>query len=219
MKFQAVLFDMDGTLADNASFHEKAWRECLKEKYGYALLQGDPRVHGGKTPSILSAILGEEFNDASAKEFHQYKEARYRELAHDKIQAVAGLHEYLAELKNKNIAIALVTSADKTNTKFVLDALGLQDVFSVCVLGEDVQYGKPNPEPFLLAANLLKILPEHCLVHEDAIVGVWAAVAAGTTVAALATSQSKDSLLIEGATWAANDFAAWLDVVRREQLL
>ena len=214
VSFRGVLFDMDGTLTPNAHFHHEAWTECLLERYGYHLAPDDPRVHGGKTWFILESVLGRSLPANEAHEFHEWKEARYRELARGRIQAMPGLLEYLDWLEARNVQVAIVTSADRTNTEFVLGALGLESRFLVRVLGEDVQNGKPHPEPFLTGAAKLGLDPRECIAHEDALVGVKSALGAGARVAAITSTQPEQALLEVGAAWAVPDFAAWLEVVR-----
>ncbi len=215
IQFQAVLFDMDGTLAQNAQLHHLAWEVCLLEYYGYILASDEARVHGGKTKGIVESLLGNVFPDnESALEFHEYKEAKYREIAKGKIQAVAGLEKFLDYLEENGKKIALVTSADIKNTLFVLKDLNLESRFQIRVMGEDVKNGKPHPEPFLLGATRVGILASECLVFEDSLIGVRSGVAAGARVIGVATMQSKAALLEAGATWAVMDYIECLELFR-----
>ncbi len=205
--FKAVLFDMDGTLAENAHLHHQAWEVCLLERYGYTLSPTESKVHGGKTKAIVESLLGNVFpDDASADEFHEYKEEKYRKIAKGKIVPVAGLLEFLDYLEAREIKMALVTSADIKNTKFVLADLNLESRFPIRVMGEDVKRGKPDPEPFLLGASKLGVPAEDCLVFEDSLIGVKSGVSAGARVVGVATMQSKAALLEAGATWAVSDY-------------
>jgi beta-phosphoglucomutase len=211
IEFKAVLFDMDGTLAENAQLHHEAWAVTLLERYGYALSPTESKVHGGKTKAIVESLLGNVFtDDASAEEFHEYKEAKYREIAQGKIVPVAGLLEFLDYLEQRGVKIALVTSADVKNTKFVLGDLNLESRLKVRVMGEDVKRGKPDPEPFALGASKLGVPAKDCLVFEDSLIGVKSGVAAGARVVGVATMQSKTALLEAGATWAVSDYVECL---------
>lgn len=209
--FDAVLFDMDGTLTDNARFHGAAWLEFLKTNFDYDLEPSDHRIHGGKTKWILETILEREFTESAALELHLEKEALYRELATGQIKPVNGLVHYLEWLRVAGKRIALVTSADALNTKFVLGALGLEDTFSVRVLGGDVERGKPDPQPFALGAVRIGVAPERCLSHEDSIAGVQSARAAGTLVCGVQSWLSANELEQAGATFTTSDYAAWLE--------
>jgi HAD superfamily hydrolase (TIGR01509 family) len=211
--YRAVLFDMDGTLTNNAHFHDLAWRAIMQERFGYRLAEHDQRVHGGKTADIVFALTGQRLLGAEAEDFHQAKEAQYRDLARGHITAIAGLSDYLAWLAAKAIPIALVTSADATNTEFVLSALGLAETFGIRVLGEDVLHGKPHPEPFLLGAERLGVAITDCLVHEDSLAGVGSGVAAGAVVAGISSNQPASALAEAGAQFVVGDYVEWLEML------
>jgi HAD superfamily hydrolase (TIGR01509 family) len=211
---KGVLFDMDGTIAVNAHHHHDAWIETMRERYQYDVAPDEPRVHGGKTKGIMESLLEREIPEAEAAEFHEFKEARYREIARDQLEPVAGLFDYLEFLRTRDIPVALVTSADLTNTLFVLEAFKLLETFSVRVLGSDVKNGKPHPEPFLTGAMKLGLEPGDCLTHEDAPIGVRSASAAGTRVVGMATMQPPESLRAAGATWVVPDYTAWLEMIQ-----
>jgi beta-phosphoglucomutase len=213
--FKAVLFDMDGTLAENAQLHHRAWEVTLLERYGYSLSPTETKVHGGKTKAIVESLLGNVFpDDASANEFHEYKEEKYRQIASGKIVPVAGLLEFLDYLEHRGVKIALVTSADLKNTKFVLGDLNLESRFVVRVMGEDVKRGKPDPEPFALGASKLGVPAEDCLVFEDSLIGVQSGISAGARVVGVATMQSKAALLEAGAHWAVTDYVESLELFK-----
>jgi HAD superfamily hydrolase (TIGR01509 family) len=210
---QGVLFDMDGTLAENAHFHHDAWIETMLERYGYRVAPDETRVHGGKTPFIVESLLGRQIDPFEAAEFHEFKEARYRDLARGKILPVAGLFGYLDWLEVRGIRKTIVTSADVTNADFVLGSLGIRDRFESVVLGEHVSQGKPHPEPFLLGAARLGLDASVCLAHEDAPVGVQSASRAGAQVVGMLTLQSSQALLEAGASWTVRDYSEWLRVL------
>jgi HAD superfamily hydrolase (TIGR01509 family) len=211
---KGVLFDMDGTLAVNAHHHHEAWIETMRERYGFEVAPDEPRVHGGKTKGIMESLLGREISFEEAAEFHEYKEARYRQIARGRLEPVAGLFEYLQFLRTHGIPVALVTSADLTNTLFVLEDFKLETIFQVRVLGSDVRNGKPHPEPFLTGASKLGLEPGACLAHEDAPIGVRSAVTAGTRVVGMATLQPAETLREAGASWVVPDYLAWLKVIK-----
>ncbi len=211
---KGVLFDMDGTLAMNAQHHHDAWIETMQERYGFEVAPDEPRVHGGKTKGIVESLLGREISLEEAAEFHEYKEARYREIARGRLEPVAGLFEYLEFLRTHGIPVALVTSADLTNTLFVLEDFKLETTFQVRVLGSDVRHGKPHPEPFLMGASKLGLEPGACLAHEDAPIGVRSAARAGTRVVGMATLQPAEALREAGASWVVPDYLAWLEIIK-----
>ncbi len=211
---KGVLFDMDGTIAVNAQHHHDAWIETMRQRYQYEVAPDEPRVHGGLTKGIMESLLERQIPESEAAEFHEFKEARYRELARGKLTPVAGVFEYLEFLRVRDIPVALVTSADWNNTLFVLEAFKLLETFSVRVLGSDVKNGKPHPEPFLTGAKKLGLPPGDCLTHEDAPIGVRSAVGAGTRVVGMTTMQTAQSLRAAGATWVVPDYTVWLRMIQ-----
>ena len=174
---EAVLFDMDGTLVDSDAAVERAWRVWAAE-YG-----ADPAAvlavaHGAPAERTVRLIRP----DLTAAEV-AVAAARQLALQYDDLSDVvptAGAHELLAALR---LPWAIVTSADVRLAKARLGAAGIDPPVLVTV--EDVRVGKPDPEGYLRAAGLLGVAPQHCLVVEDAEVGVAAGRAAGAQVAAL----------------------------------
>ncbi|WP_425145873.1 HAD family hydrolase [Deinococcus sp.] len=208
---QAVLFDMDGVLTDNNHFHRAAWKELASELLALDLSEDDlnHKVDGGRNPEIIERLTGRAPTPELAQRFHHAKEERYRELARGQLRAVAGLQDYLAGLKRLNIPAVIVTSADLINTEFALEALGIAHFFAGRILGEDVQRGKPDPQPYSMGAALLGLAAADCLAHEDAVNGVKSAAGAGCRVVALSTTQRGEVLLAAGAALAVPDFSGW----------
>lgn len=206
-----VLFDMDGVLMSNNVFHRRAWREVALSHMGLSLteLDLDIKVDGGRNPEIMQRLTGRPPTPEEAMTFHTAKEERYRDLARGALREVAGLSAYLDALTERWISYALVTSADRVNVEFGLEALGLTHRFPKRILGEDVTRGKPHPEPFERGAALLDLDPRHCLAHEDAVSGVMSAAAAGCAVVALSTTQTEAALLAAGARLVVPDFQNW----------
>ena len=206
-----VLFDMDGVLTGNNQFHRRAWQEVARSHLNLELSEHDldTKVDGGRNPEIMQRLTGRLPTPEEAETFAQVKEGRYRELARGALSEVAGLSAYLDALDERGLPYALVTSADTENVEFGLAALGLTHRFPLRILGHDVQWGKPHPEPFLRGAALLGLNPSTCLAHEDAVNGVKSAVGAGCTVIALSTTQTRAPLLAAGARLVVPDFTGW----------
>jgi len=174
---EAVLFDMDGTLVDSDAAVERAWRTWAGEydvepSAVLAVAHGAPaeRTVGLVRPDLPPA----EATEAAARQL----ELQYDDLSD--VVATPGAHELLAALR---LPWAIVTSADVRLAKARLGAAGI--VAPLLVTVDDIRVGKPDPEGYLRAAELLGVAPERCLVVEDAAVGVRAGRAAGAQVAAL----------------------------------
>ncbi|RSM60329.1 haloacid dehalogenase [Actinoplanes sp. ATCC 53533] len=176
---EAVLFDMDGTLVDSDAAVERAWRTWAAE-YGVdpaavlAVAHGAPaeRTVGLVRPDLTGA------DAAAAVAAARQLELQYEDLSD--VVPTPGAHELLAALR---LPWAIVTSADARLAKARLGAAGIAAPLLITV--DDVRVGKPDPEGYLRAAELLGVAPERCLVVEDAEVGVAAGRAAGAQVAAL----------------------------------
>lgn len=206
-----VLFDMDGVLTANNSFHRQAWQEVAATILGLNLTEHDldTKVDGGRNPEIIERLTGTYPDAALANHFDDAKEGRYRELAKDALREVAGLSAYLDALEARGIPYALVTSAGQLNIEFALAQLGLGQRFRQQITAHDVTQGKPHPEPYQRGAALLGVDPAHCLAHEDAANGVKSAADAGCTVVALTTTAPENALLAAGASLAVPDFTNW----------
>lgn len=208
--FDAVLFDMDGTICDSTPFHNAAWDEFARAHLGSGLEPGDPRLIPGRTIDVLKSVFGREIAEHEFQSLHDDKEMRYHRLAHGKMSPLRGLNEYLVWLREHGLATALVTNAPQINIDFSLPELGLEGAFSLTLGAEDVARGKPHPDPFLEACRQLGVAPERALVHEDSALGISAGVAAGCPVAAVLTGIDEEEAKQAGARWAFSDYSVWL---------
>ena len=209
--FDAVLFDMDGTICDSTAFHNAAWDEFARRHGGFGLAPDDPRLIPGRTIDVIRSVLGREIGAEEEQSLHDDKERRFHELARGKMAPLAGLREYLDWLVGKGVATALVTNAPRINIDFSLPELGLTDAFDLTLGAEDVLRGKPHPDPFLEACRRLGVAPERALVHEDSSLGIAAGVAAGCPVAAVLTGMDEAAARSVGARWAFPDYRIWME--------
>jgi beta-phosphoglucomutase family hydrolase len=186
----AVIFDMDGVLVDNAFFHERAFVEYFSQ-YGTRFT---PEMFGRGNEDLMAELFPNESKERR-QEFAAGKEAYYRQIYEPHIKPVAGLLELLQELKKNNIPIAVGSSAPVENIDFVLEKLKIRNYFDVVVVAAMVQRAKPAPDIYLKSAELLNIKPENCLVFEDALAGINAALSAKMKVVGVATSLPKEKLM------------------------
>lgn len=181
-KIQAVIFDLDGVIVDTAKYHFLAWKELamsLKipfDEHDNEKLKGVSRIKS------LEYILSKgKLNHTSLEKETLATQKNLRYLEHistiDQSDILPGIIDFLEDLKKNKIKIAL-GSASK-NANFILERLNISHYFDAIIDGNMTQKGKPDPETFLLAADLLCCKPVHCLVVEDASKGVDAALSAG----------------------------------------
>ncbi len=186
---RAFIFDMDGTLVDNARYHTQAWLQMLADLGQQVTAEELHRWSSGKTNGqILRHVLGPGLSDEQIAELAERKETRYRAAYGPHRKLVAGLDRFLREATRQGVPMAVATSAGRVNIEFVLDELDILPLFGAIVSGGDVRTGKPDPEVFLLAAQRLGVDPKRCLVFEDSLVGIEAAIRAGMKAVAITTS-------------------------------
>ena len=189
MKYSALIFDMDGTLVHNMPIHNQAWQDTLAE----AGVQIDKdefnrATTGKKTAEILRLMLGAQLSDADLAYWEQRKEALYRERYACCREPLPGLLHLLEQAQSLGLRMAVATAAPPDNIGFILDELDLRRYFDAVVGGQDVKFGKPDPEIFLKSARTLGVEPSACLVFEDALSGIEAARRAGMAAVMICTT-------------------------------
>lgn len=194
--FAAVLFDLDGTLVDSTPVVLRSWaRWAVEEGVDPARLRG---FHGVPAASIVRAVLADtpsRWNEATDR-------IQRLELADtDGVVALPGAREALASLSGDSPDgrpwSAIATSCDRQLYAVRAAAAGIAAP-RVTVTASDVEHGKPSPDPWLLAARLLGVAAEACLVVEDAPNGLRAAKAAGCGTLAVVTTTARDELVSTG---------------------
>ncbi|MGX9219138.1 HAD family hydrolase [Massilia varians] len=189
MTQRAFVFDMDGTIVDNMAFHTDSWLRFF-ELRGQVLdadefFRATAGRHGRE---IMRSYLGEHLTDDELALLDHEKESLYRELYAPHRKAVDGFDALIALAKANGVKLAVGTAAPPANVEFTLDGLDLRRHFDAIVGALDVARGKPHPDVFLKAAELCGVAPEHCIVFEDAPLGVEAARRAGMRCIVLTTT-------------------------------
>jgi HAD superfamily hydrolase (TIGR01509 family) len=216
---KAVIFDLDGVLVDSHPIHEAAWKALLREE-GLNPAAMDPAFLQAGHPrrEILRHYLGP-LDPGELERLGQRKDELYY-VAAKALDAKSGVLRVLRELTAANILCALASSAGRLRTHNSLARFGMTGYFSAIVTGEDVRAPKPAPDIFLLAAQKLAVAPRACVVVEDSVAGVQAAVAAGMTCVGFAPAQRLPELRQSGAQGLVsalpeNAVRYFQDVVRR----
>lgn len=192
---KGVIFDWDGVVIDSSAQHERSW-EILAEEISRPLPEGHFKLgFGKKNQVIIPEILGWATDAAEIAALSDRKEAIYRELVRQSgVQILPGARELVSALRLEGIPRAIGSSTPRGNLDAIFAATGLGELFDAVVCGDDVVHGKPAPDVFLLAAQMLGLPPAECLVLEDAHAGIEAARRAGIPVLAVATTNPLSEL-------------------------
>lgn len=193
-QIKAVLWDMDGVIADSGPYHLAAWQEIFGKRGVKYTAEDFKQIFGLRNDKIIRKTLGEELTKAEVRAIATEKEETFRRMAGRKIKPLPGALELLKLTKQQGFSMAIASSAPTENIELVTGTLGIAGYFQALVTGHDVTEGKPNPRVFLLAAQRLGVNPANCLVIEDAIAGVAAAKSAGMYCLAVANNHSRQSL-------------------------
>lgn len=191
---RGAIFDMDGVLVDSVDYHIRAWKQLGDELGWHFEEQEIRRIFGRRDREMLAELSR---HPLPTRELHKRaarKEKIYRDLIAPELKPVAGLPEFLGDLKGRGIRTAVGTSGPQENVDLVLDGLDIRRYFDVIVFGLEVARSKPAPDIFLLAAERLHLDPGECVVFEDSPSGIEAAVKAGCTCIGVATTHTKEKL-------------------------
>lgn len=181
---EAVLFDMDGTLIDSEPLWFAAEGAILAE-YGFELgPEHLAHVLGKPNEVAVGHLLAVSGVPLTAAGLNARIEAAMAETLARGVELIAGAKELLTELADAGVPVALVSASSRRIIEACLGSLG-GDRFHVTVSGDDVERGKPHPEPYLRAAALLGADPARCAVIEDSPTGVRSGAAAGCRVVAV----------------------------------
>jgi len=191
---KAVLWDMDGVIADSNSFHFAAWQETFAKRGINFTKEDFTKLFGTRNDFIIRKVLGKGLPEKDIEPIVQEKEASFRQKAKGNIKPLPGVMKLLNTIKKGNFKLALVSSAPKENIDLLSSELKLEEYFNSIVSGREVPQSKPNPQIYLLAAERLGTQPENCIVIEDSPPGVKAAKAAGMRCLAVANTHSKEEL-------------------------
>jgi beta-phosphoglucomutase family hydrolase len=193
---RAFIFDMDGTIVDNMSFHVKSWLEFFQRR-GQQIDADDffRNTAGRQGHEIMSTYMGAHLSKEESAALDFEKEELYRELYAPHLAPTAGFVDFIARAKAAGIKLAVATAAPTENIDFTLDGLDLRKEFNAIAGAADVARGKPNPDVFLLAAERAGTLPANSIVFEDAPLGVEAARRAGMRAVVLTTTLPAEAFM------------------------
>ncbi len=191
---KAVIWDMDGTIADTAQYHHKGWQIVFRKR-GTNYTEEDFRRNTGKrSDTIVREVLGEKIPQNEITEIIQEKDETFRQLMGQNIKLFPGVLRLITSLKEHGFKIAIASSAPMENIQLITQSLKIDNCFDAIISGWEVTKGKPHPQTFLLAAEKLGVEAEDCIVIEDAISGVAAGKRANMRCIAVTNTTSREEL-------------------------
>jgi HAD superfamily hydrolase (TIGR01509 family) len=196
---KALLFDIDGTMADTDALHVEAFNQVFgprghvfdraraaKELMGFSTASLAERFLPGETQERQAAIMGE-------------KEAVFRKLVSGKIQPVPGLMTLLAFADRTGIPMVAVTNAPRLNAEMLISGLGIMHRFKAIVIGDELPHAKPHPLPYLEGLRAVNAAANLSVAFEDSRSGIASASAAGIATVGVRSSLSHADLVGAGA--------------------
>jgi beta-phosphoglucomutase family hydrolase len=177
---KALIFDLDGTLADSIPIHIQCWHEACKT-FGYRFNEDMLyEMTGMPTYKFAEYIKKDSGCDISVGEIMKLKQTHFYRLAHT-IKPVKLMAEFVISHHSK-IPMSIGTGGGRKSSELILKAIGMLEYFDIIVTADDVTNHKPEPDTFLKCANLMGIAPQYCQVFEDGKPGMDAALKAGMFV-------------------------------------
>ncbi|WP_066254931.1 HAD family hydrolase [Hydrogenophaga flava] len=189
----ALIFDMDGTMIDSMPWHQKSW-VAFCERRGLDIDVADlMRRTTGRTGIECMVELFGGLPHEQAQAYVDEKEGIYRELFAPVFAEIAGFKAFLGLAQSRGLAVGVGTAGDRHNQAFAYRHLALGQTLPT-VGGDEGLPGKPEPAIFLEVARRLGVAPEHCIVFEDAPLGIEAARRAGMRAVGICSSHAADEL-------------------------
>ena len=195
MKYKGIIFDLDGVICSTDEYHYLAWK-ALADRMGIPFdRERNNLLRGVSRMASLDIILEKSdktYTDEEKTAFAEEKNTLYRELLGRMSPAdLSGdVKNTLEALRKTGLKLAIGSSSK--NTPFILERIGLKDFFDAVADGNCITHSKPHPEVFLKAADKLGLIPQDCLVVEDAHAGVEAAKAGGFDCAAMGDARDDE---------------------------
>lgn len=191
---EAVIFDMDGTLADSTRADYLAWERLFQDYDQKLSYEEYIPLLGIKSVTVANKYLPlkdeQELKDALARKLVYFEDI----INENGIFALPHAGDFLKQVHQAGIPMALATSSRRAKMEMVMERLGFLGYFDVIVAGEEVTKSKPDPEVFIRAAEKLKADPQKCLVFEDAVHGVQSAKEANMKCIAIEAEHTKGLL-------------------------
>lgn len=187
---KAVIFDMDGVISDTQKFHAQVESQLLAE-FGIKMSPDEITQDYAGVPDeqMFEDLLSRsDVKNYIIKDLVEKKWELMRQATNGSVTAIPYSLELINILKENSFLLAIASSSTKSFIEIVVMDLHIEEKFDIIVSGQEVKYGKPNPDIFLLAAKKLAVLSQECVVIEDGRSGMVAAKAAGMKCIGLVTN-------------------------------
>jgi len=191
---KAVIWDMDGVIADTAQYHLKGWQIVFRKRGANYTEEDYWRNTGKRSDGIIKSILGRKVAQGEIMAIIREKDESFRRLVRHDIRPFPGVLKLITSLKEHGFKIAIASSAPMENIQLITQSLKIHNCFDAIISGWEVTKGKPDPQTFLLAAEKLGVKAKDCIVIEDAIVGVAASKRAKICCIAVTNTTSREEL-------------------------
>ncbi|SDO46322.1 HAD family phosphatase [Afipia sp. GAS231] len=203
---RALLFDIDGTLADTDALHVEAFNQIFAPRgHAFDRARAAKELTGFSNASIGARFLADEPPERQAAIMSEKEEA-FRKLASGKIRPLAGLMTLLDRADHAGIPMVAVTNAPRLNAEMMLSGLGIMHRFKAVVIGDELAHGKPHPMAYREGLRAVNAAPNLSLAFEDSRSGIQSATAAGIATIGMRTSLGHDDLFGAGAVMTAGNF-------------
>ncbi|WP_321481357.1 HAD-IA family hydrolase [uncultured Bacteroides sp.] len=199
ISLQSVLFDMDGVLFNSMPYHADAWYKAMNTR-GLNMTKEEAYLHEGRTGSgTINIVYQRQWNRQATKEEIEaiYNEKTIEFNKHPLAKAMPGAWEILCKVKKANMTPTVVTGSGQSSLLNRLEE-NFPGMFrpELMVTAFDVKFGKPHPEPYLMALEKGKLQKNEAIVIENAPLGVEAGVAAGIFTIAVNTGPLDPQVLL-----------------------
>lgn len=201
-KVRGILFDFDGVLADSMNDNFLAWEKAFSD-LGVKIQKEEYFILEGRRLIEIAKILGEKYqiNPEGYQKVVELKNKYYLDLYSFKFYP--GVKEFIYLLKRENFLISIVSASPKEKLEKTVPKEFLKK-FDVVICEDDLEKGKPDPEPYLKASKKLGLLPEECIAIENSPLGIESAKRAG--IYCIAICSTLDKFLLRNADVIINDF-------------
>jgi len=203
---KGIIFDMDGTIVDSLPYHYKAWKIFFRENKVENFSEKLKEYKGGGTLDLMTAVYGDKYSRNELKIMTDDKEIIFRQIYKNNVEPIKGFMKMFEFIKSKKILVGLASNAIRKNVKMILNELKIYEEFDSIICGDEVKKGKPNPEMFDETVNRFKLKKKECLIFEDSVEGVSAAVNSKVDVIGITSSTSREVLRDGGCKLTMDDY-------------